>query len=125
VLEARLDLVSDAGVLELALDAADSIDAKNSMEKMLAHQAGACHSMAMKLLARAENEKLPPVELVRLTNGASRLMDVFQSCLLTLQRLRVGGKQTVVVQHVNVEGGAQAIVAGRLQGGGGRGINGE
>ena len=124
--EARLDLLSDAGVLELALDAADSIDAKNSLEKMLAHQAGACHSMAMKLFARAENEKLPPVELVRLTNGAARLMDIFQSLLLTLQRLRVGGKQTMVVQHVNVEGGAQAIVAGRLQaqGGGGPGIHG-
>ena len=42
------------------------------------------------------------VEACRLTNAAARLMSVFQDALLTLQRVRTGGNQTVTVQHVNV-----------------------
>ena len=40
---------------------------------------------------------------------AARLMSVFQDGLLTLERLRTGGNQTVTVQHVNVQPGAQAV----------------
>jgi hypothetical protein len=50
------------------------------------------------------------VEACRLTNSAARLMSVFQDGLLTLQKLRTGGNQTVTVQHVNVESGAQAVI---------------
>ena len=39
--------------------------------------------------------------------------------LLTLQRLRTGGNQTVTVQHVNVESGAQAVI-GNVRTGGAR-----
>jgi hypothetical protein len=39
----RLDLAHEAAALESALDAAESIDAKNSLEKMLAHQLAAGH----------------------------------------------------------------------------------
>ena len=38
--------------------------------------------------------------------------------LLTLERLRNGGKQTVVVQHVAVAEGGQAVVAGAVNQGG-------
>jgi hypothetical protein len=40
--------------------------------------------------------------------------------LLTFQRLRSGGTQKIVVQHVTVEDGGQAVVAGELKGGGRR-----
>jgi hypothetical protein len=49
--KSRLDLAHDAGVLESGLDAAETIEARNSLEKMLAHQMAAMHSSTMKLAA--------------------------------------------------------------------------
>jgi hypothetical protein len=39
--KSRLDLAFDAGVLETGLDAAETIEARNSLEKMMAHQMAA------------------------------------------------------------------------------------
>ena len=47
-------------------------------------------------------------------NASARMMDTYQRALLTLERVRNGGKQTVVVQHVTVAGGGQAVVAGQV-----------
>ena len=44
----------------------------------------------------------------------------FQQGLVTVQRLRSGGQQVVTVQHVQVNQGGQAIVAGKMKAGGGR-----
>jgi len=41
-------------------------------------------------------------------------MTGFQDAMLTLARIRNGGKQTVVVQHVAVGDGGQAVIAGKL-----------
>jgi hypothetical protein len=49
---ARLDLVADAGALSVGVDAAETIQASNSLEKMLAHQMGVAHTMAMKICRR-------------------------------------------------------------------------
>ena len=43
------------------------------------------------------------------------MMQVYQEGLLALARFRTGGKQTVVVQHVRVSNGGQAVVAGQLK----------
>ena len=48
----------------------------------------------------------------RKLNSANRLMQTFQQSLLTLQKIRSGGKQHITVQHVQVNSGGQAIVAG-------------
>jgi hypothetical protein len=45
-------------------------------------------------------------------------MSVYQEGLLTLAKLRTGGKQTVVVQHVYVTDGGQAVVITPPQSGG-------
>jgi hypothetical protein len=58
---------------------------------------------------------MPPIEMARLSNAAARMMQVYQEAFLTLQRIRTGGKQTVVVQHVQVSQGGQAVIAGRLK----------
>ena len=50
--KSRLDLAFDAGVLETGLDAAETIEARNSLEKMLAHQMAAQHSSIMRLSAQ-------------------------------------------------------------------------
>ncbi len=57
------------------------------------------------------------IEAARLLNASSRTMDTYQHALLTLERMRNGGKQTVVVQHVTVADGGQAVVAGQVKAG--------
>jgi hypothetical protein len=110
-----------AGVLSPALDAAVTAGAKNSIEKMLCHQIAAAHIAGMELLAHVQQlpmlVSIPQVELVRLTNGAAQLFEVCQSGGLTLQKLKTGGIQRVVVQYqqrVNVSRGGQAVVAAKL-----------
>ena len=49
-----MELIQRVGVLELGLDAAESIGAENSFEKMLAHQAVTCHKTALQLFAQSE-----------------------------------------------------------------------
>ena len=126
---ARLDLVADAGALSVGVDAADTIQASNSLEKMLAHQMGVAHTMAMKFAANAQDELFGyknfgqrhphrSIEAARMANVAARLMETYQRAALTLLRMRNGGRQVVTVQHVNISGG-QAIVAGAVSATGG------
>jgi hypothetical protein len=119
----RTDLLmqSSFNVLALGIDAAESIGAENSLEKMLAHQMAMGHEMAMRLGDRAMSYELSRTEdqadACRCANATARLMTAFQGAVQTLQRLRTGGSQTVTVQHVNMAPGAQAVV-GNVQMGG-------
>jgi hypothetical protein len=57
-------------------------------------------------------------ETCRLAGTATRMMATFQQGAATLQRLRTGGTQRVVVEHmqqVTVEEGGQAVVAGNVE----------
>lgn len=100
-------------VCALALDAADSIDARNSLEKMLAHQLALAHRLVFDLANKATGHKDPAIA-IKWLNLSARMMDTFQGGLLAIQKLRTGNSQTVVVQHVSVTGG-QAVVAGAMQ----------
>jgi hypothetical protein len=128
---ARLTLAADAEVLDLALDTAETIQARNNLERMLAHQIAAAHRLAMKLTAKASyfaghvtswdpkcRQQMQSIEAARMAGAAARMMDTFQRGLLTLDRLRNGGRQVVTVQHVNVGDGGQAVVAGEVSTGG-------
>jgi hypothetical protein len=128
---ARLTLAADAEVLDLAVDTAETIQARNSLERMLAHQLAAAHGLAMKLTAKASyfaghvtswdpkcRQQMQSIEAARMAGAAARMMDTFQRGLLTLDRLRNGGRQVVTVQHVNVGDGGQAVVAGEVSTGG-------
>jgi len=117
----RLELLEGAGALELALDAAETIEPQNSLERMLAHQLALVHKAAMTMgkqaLARAryaDSSQTASVEAARLSGATARLMAAFQDGLVALQRFRSGGKQHVVVQYVTVERGGQAVVAGEV-----------
>ncbi len=124
----RLDLANQAASLDLALDAADSIRAQDSLEKMLVHQMAVLHRSMMKASSRM-NEDLDRVGVLdegtrdaanvracRLAGAISRMSASYQQGLLTLQRKRSGGNQHVTVKHihqqVNVTEGGQAVVAG-------------
>jgi hypothetical protein len=122
---ARLELLSDLNCLDMGIDAAQSINARNSLEKMLIHQAAACHSMSMSLLFQAQErsykrynrldaDKKNTDLQIKLIATSARLMDTYYRALQTFQKLRTGGQQIVTVQHVNVSGESQAIVAGKM-----------
>lgn len=113
---ADLLLMESLDVSGLALDAANSMEAGNSLEKMLAHQLALAHASSFKLADQAMNQR-DTVEQVRLMNAAARMMGTFQQGMLTLQRLRSGGNQTMTVQHVHIGEGAQAVI-GNVQAGG-------
>ena len=98
----------------MAIDAAQSAQAANSLEKMLCHQMAAAHRAEMKMLGQSVRVSNYPVEVARLSNAAARMMQVFQEGLLVLQKIRTGGQQTVVVQHVQVSESGQAVIAGTL-----------
>ena len=113
----RVRLVDQCGAFDLALDLTETIKPKNASEQMLAHQLAAAHKAALDLLAKSAAQH-DTIERARLANTAGRLMSVFQQGLLTLQRLRTNGNQTVTVQHVHVEAGGQATaVIGNVQAG--------
>ena len=115
-------LVRDAD--ELALDMEQSAGAENSIEKAMTHQMAAAHAAALRIVGRVNFElehmgtrsrnehREASVEIARLSNAASRLMQTYQQAALTLAKMRSGGKQTVVVQYVHVNEGGKAVIAG-------------
>jgi hypothetical protein len=137
----RLELVNEAGSLELALDAADTIRAQDSLEKMLVHEMAVLHRGMVKAATRMNEEldaaavldeprrEAANVRACRLAGAISRMSTTYQQALLTLQRKRTGGNQHVTVKHihqqVNVTEGGQAVVAGDKVAGRTRGKRGE
>ncbi len=109
----RVELVHKNGVLNMALDAAESIGAKNAAEQMLAHQMATAHRMSLDLMIEAANTR-DPVEKCRLVNASAKLMDVCQKAMLTVNRLHTGGQQVVTVQYVQVTDGGQAVINGSV-----------
>ena len=55
------------------------------------------------------------VQGTRLAGAIARMSGSYQSGMTTMQRLRSGGTQRVIVQHVTVTEGGQAVVAGQVE----------
>lgn len=107
----RIDLLDSLGVqsVALAVDAADSIGAQDSMERMLAHQMAVLHKTALECAHKAA--VTPDADRsMRMLGAMNRCMQTFQSGLLTLKKFRASGEQSIVVQHVNVTDGGQAVI---------------
>lgn len=105
----RLLLQSGTDIAALALDTASSIEAQNSLEKMLAHQLAAAHKVVMRQVERAYHAYETGAETKRLS-VALRSMAVFQQGLLALRKIRQGGQQQITVQYVNVSDGSRAVI---------------
>lgn len=116
----RSRLLLQTDVAALALDAASTIQASNSLEKMLAHQLAAVHKQAMEQMGRVSYERTAADQAKRL-NAAARCMAVYQQGLLTLHKLRYKGQQHIQVQYVQVSQGSQAVI-GNVQSGWGGGV---
>jgi hypothetical protein len=104
----RLDLLGRMGndAAAIALDAAVTIEARNSLEKMLAHQLAVAHKTALQLTDKGTFQH-DAEEKARLLNLACRMMESFQHGLLTLQRLRNSDGRNVAL---TVADGGQAVV---------------
>ena len=127
----RLELAGEARSLNLAVDMAETINAKDSLRKGLAHQLAAMHQLAMRFAARSNDwldrssphlgnlkaQAMATAEAQRAANALARLNSAYQEGMMTLQRMKTGGKQVVQVQHVTVQGG-QTLVANTVKTGG-------
>jgi hypothetical protein len=91
----------------MAIEASESVKAKNSIQRMQAHQLALAHKYAMELMADASKQR-DPIFKVKLMNCSARLMETYSKGALALQRLQSGASQVVQVQHVQING--QAVI---------------
>jgi hypothetical protein len=94
------------------------LEPRDTVERMLAVQMAATHVAMVRaggFLANADYAEQVGVH----SSTFNKLARTYTAQMEALRKHRNGGKQTVTVQHVNVEGGGQAIV-GNVQTGEGR-----
>lgn len=108
-----------AGV-NAALAMLGAIDPQDELEGALATQMVGCHSLSMAMLCRAKSTTRTD-QLQLYGNLAVKLQRTFTAQIEALARLRGKGQQTVRVEHVTVQAGAQAIVGDVHHHGPGRG----
>jgi hypothetical protein len=105
--------------LGAVMAAMDGIAPENELEAMLAVQMIGTHELAMEMLSRARQS--PMVETTTAYTGmATKLTRTFTAQTEALAKIRRGGAQKVVVEHVHIHEGAQAVV-GAVTYAGGRG----
>ena len=97
----RMHLLERVGALELGVESAHQVDARNTIEKMAAHQMAAAHKRAMELLAESASANDSDTAIKK-ARASARLMDAFSRSALTLERLQRGGGQTIQVQYMQV-----------------------
>ena len=111
----------DQETVNAALAVVDGVKPRDETEALLACQMAASHALAMECLLRTRHtDSLQRFE----ANGnmATKFLRTFAVQMETLARVRRGGKQKVVVEHVHVHAGGQAAVGTFVQqqpGGGG------
>ena len=100
---------ADEEAINFALAVIAGIEPKDELETMLAMQMVAVHLATMTFTRR-----LAHVETLDQQHGSERALNklarTFAMQMEALKRYRCGGEQKVVVQHVNVNEGGQAIV---------------
>ena len=99
---------SDSPVVKQTFAALTAIGPRDEIEGMLAVQMTALHNLAMKRVAQAMNDA--PSVAQPAANQAVRAMHAFTNHLEVLSKYRGKGQQKVIVEHVHVHPGGQAIV---------------
>jgi len=116
--------IIDARAVNAVLAVVDGLKPQNEIEAMLVLQMATTHALTMKFSARlyrGATETIPQQDSTALT--LSRLQRAFTSQLDALSNMRRGGQQKVMVEHVHVYPGGQAIVGNVTHTG--RGVSGE
>lgn len=94
-----------------------SVKPRDELEAMMAVQMGAIHSATMMLARRLNHvDTIPQQDAAE--RALKKLARTFATQLEALKRYRTGGQQKVVVEHVPVNEGGQAIVGAVTTGGG-------
>jgi hypothetical protein len=113
----------DDAAANFALSVVKGIEPRDQIETMLAAQMAAVHLAMMTFTRRlAHVENIPQQDSA--SNALNKLARTFATQVEALKRYRTGGEQRVLVQHVNVSDGGQAIVGNVTAGGGGGHENG-
>jgi hypothetical protein len=96
------------------------IKPRDAVERMLAVQMALTHVALIRSSRWLANaEKIPQVEAHY--SGFNKLARTYAAQVEALRKHRNGGAQTVRVEHVTIEAGAQAVVGNVHTGGGGNG----
>ncbi len=121
---ARCEDPQDATTTKAALEKAScmmmELQPQDAFEGLLISQMVACQNQAMTCLHRAASAQIVDCREMNL-RFADRFMRTFAAQIETLAKYRRGGQQKVVVEHVHVHEGGQAIVGNieNHRGGGG------
>lgn len=91
---------------------------QDEVEAMLVVQMIAVHNVAVETLKRAMVDGQTLVWTEASVNQATKMLRTYTAQMEALKRYRTGGQQRVVVEHVNVSEGGQAIVGAVTTGGG-------
>lgn len=91
------------------LSVVNDIAPRDAVERMLAVQMAATHVAMIRSTRWLANSDTLAQSQAHYT-GMNKLARTFAAQTETLRKYRNGGKQTMTVQHVNVEDGGQAIV---------------
>jgi hypothetical protein len=101
---------SGSQILDLNFSMLADIGSKDLLEGLLAAQMVGTHNLAMQFLARAvlKDQTVDGVNMN--VDRANKLLRTFALQMEALKRYRGKGEQRVIVKHVNVHEGGQAIV---------------
>jgi len=113
------DVYSRADKCNLVLAMLHGIRPRDEVEGMLAVQMVGVHNLAMEFVRRAMLKDQTFEGINMAVARADKLMRTFTMQLDALNRHRGKGQQKVIVEHVHVNEGGQAIV-GAIAGGGGK-----
>ncbi len=97
----------------------NGIQPRDELEGMLAVQMIGVHNMAMESLRRAMIQDQTFEGRQTNVNYATKMVRTFMAQIEALMKYRTAGQQKIVVEHVHVNEGGQAIVGVVNQGGGG------
>lgn len=96
-------------VLNLGLSLVAAIKPRDEIETLLAVQMAAVHSATITFARRLNHvENIPQQDSAE--RALNKLARTFACQMEALRKHRNGGTQKVIVQHINVEDGAQAVI---------------
>lgn len=107
----------DAERLNFVIETMAALAPKNRFEAIIASQMVGLHATGMEFLRRSVNPEATVDTVDRNINRATRLLRVFGQLADTYRSERCGGKQKIIVRHVSVNAGGQAIVGAVSRGG--------
>jgi hypothetical protein len=107
----------DAGNSNFLLSVVRAVQPCDEVETMLAVQMGAIHASTMMMARRLNHvENIPQQDAAE--RALNKLARTYAVQMEALKRYRTGGQQRVIVEHVTVNAGGQAIVGAVTAGGG-------